>query len=135
MARNNDHQLNFGPLPLRSSERDALRHAEQDRREEERRLAEQITADLLDGAITAAGLDNKEVAYVLGVSRSLVEKWRSKDQRGSPSFLQLWDLGTVHPPFAFELHRAINKRCSRLGLQALARIITDLGALAMAVSR
>jgi hypothetical protein len=130
-----DLQLNLPPAPLQSSERTAFRRAEQERCEEERRLAEQVTAELLDRAFTGARLDNKQAAYDLDVSVSLIEKWRSIEQRGSPSFVQVWMLGVLHPVFAHELNSAINKRCAAtLGQQAFANILANLGALMAAAS-
>jgi hypothetical protein len=130
MSRNNDRPLAFGPAPLRSSERDAFRLAEQ----QEQRLAEQITAELLDRAFTAAKLENKQIAFDLRVSVSLVEKWRSSAHRGSPSILQLTRLGLKQPKFGFHLHREMN-RYFGFGRKYLAHAIDDFGALAMVVER
>lgn len=126
MARH-DSQLSLGPMPLRNSEPAIPAQDDRD--------AERITAELLDAAFTAAGLDNKVAAYDLGKSVSLIEKWRSTEQAGSPSFVQMWMLGTLHPEFGFELNRAINKRCGSLSRQALASLMADIGALAIAVTR
>src|SRR5688572_7529087 len=49
--------------------------------------AEQLAAELLDEAFTRAGLENKEIAHLCGVSVSLVEKWRSREARGCPSLV------------------------------------------------
>jgi hypothetical protein len=125
-----NHQLSLGPLPLRNTECAPTRAAD-----DALRVAEQVTAELIDAAFTAARLENKVAAADLGKSVSLIEKWRSAEQIGSPSFVQLWMLGTLHPQFGFELNRAINKRCGSLTRQALASIIADLGAIAAAVGR
>jgi hypothetical protein len=127
-------QLTFGPAPLRNSERDAFRREEQERCEEERRLSEQIAAEVLDRAFKAAHLDSKEVAFDLRVSVSLVDKWRSPEQRGAPSTRQLVLLGLKQQKFGFHLHREMN-RYFGFGRKYLAHALDDIGALALSVER
>jgi DNA-binding transcriptional regulator YiaG len=91
--------------------------------------SEQLAATFLNQAFDAAGLTTKEIAHLCGVSTSLVEKWRSTDARGGPSFVQLLMLP---PTFHFELHRAMNRRFG-FGRQLLARLADDLADLAMVV--
>ena len=44
---------------------------------------------LFDAAVIVAGLRNPEIAHLCGVSESLVQKWRSRDTRACPSFVQI----------------------------------------------
>jgi hypothetical protein len=105
----------------------SFRNSEQAR--EPLRNSEQVAARMLDEAFTAAGLDTKEIAHLCDVTPSLVEKWRSTEQRGCPSFAQLLMLP---PSFHFQLHRAMNRHYG-FGRQLLARVLDDLGAVALAV--
>jgi hypothetical protein len=133
-SRHHQDQLTFGPAPLRNSERDAFRRAEQERDDEERRLCEQIAAEVLDRALKAAGLDSKQVAFDLRISVSLVDKWRSPEQRGAPSTRQLVLLGLKQQKFGFHLHREMN-RYFGFGRKYLAHALDDIGALALSVER
>jgi hypothetical protein len=85
-----------------------------------------VAAKLFDEALSAAGLDSKVVAHLVGVSISLVDKWRSPNEERSPSLAQLLSL-----PFAFhlELHRAMNRHFG-FGRAALRRLIDAVGELA-----
>src|SRR5690242_13586292 len=78
-------------LPLRSSEqlKASLRKSEHDA--ETLSEQEQIAAELLDEAFSdpKVKLTDKEIAHLCGVSESLAQKWRSKTQRGCPSFVQM----------------------------------------------
>ena len=89
--------------------------------------AEQLAAILLDEAIENAGLTNKEVAHLCGVSVSLVEKWRKADARGCPSFVQMLCLPAA---FHIALYRVQNKRFG-YGRAALARLIDAASDLAL----
>ena len=116
-------------MPLRSSEQGsgAFRKSEQ----ADESPAEQLAAELLDQALIDCGLSNKEVAHLCGVSVSLVEKWRSAEQRGAPSFVQLL---LLPPSFHLALHRAMNRRFG-FGRAALAQLLEAAGDLALAVER
>lgn len=93
--------------------------------------SEQLAATFLGEAIEHAGLTNKEVAHLCGVSVSLVEKWRSIEARGCPSFVQML---LLPPAFHLELHRAMNRRFG-FGAQILARLLNDVSDLALVVER
>jgi DNA-binding transcriptional regulator YiaG len=124
-------QLNLPPAELRASEQSSpsFRNSEQDI--EALGKSEQLAATFLNQALDAADLTNKEVAHLCGVSVSLVEKWRSTEARGCPSFVQLLMLP---PTFHLELHRAMNRRFG-FGRQLLARLMHDISDLALAVDR
>jgi hypothetical protein len=93
------------------------------------RESEQFAAHLLDVAFRDAGLENKDVAFFCGVSTSLVEKWRSTEQRGCPSFVQML---LLPPAFHIALHRRLNKRYG-FGRSALKQLLDAAGDLAMVV--
>ncbi len=118
-------------MELRGSEHReaAFRNSEQDT--EALGKSEQLAALLLGEALDAALLSNKEVAHACGVSVSLVEKWRSTEARGCPSFVQMLCLP---PKFHLELHRAMNKRFG-FGRQLLGRLLEDIADLALVVER
>jgi len=84
-------------------------------------------AELFDAAMTGAGLRNPEVAHLCGVSESLVQKWRQRDTRACPSFVQMLCLP---PAFHIALFRAQNTR-QGLGRAALARLMDAAGDLAV----
>lgn len=131
-----DSQLNLPPVEVRGSEQDrpAFRKSEQDAatfRTTEQDDVDGLAASLFDEALTAAALTNKEVAHLLGVSVSLVEKMRSTEARGCPSFVQMLRLP---PAFHLELHRAMNRRFG-FGRQLLRRILDDLSDLAVVTER
>lgn len=88
-----------------------------------------LAAELLNAAFDAARLTNKEIGHLCGVSVSLVEKWRSPETRGCPSFLQLL---LLPPSFHIALHRAMNKRFG-FGRAALARLLDAANDLALVV--
>jgi hypothetical protein len=89
---------------------------------------ETLSAHLLDRALHDAEISSYEVSQLVGVSESLVNRWRSPHHRECPSFVQLLKLPSA---FHFELHRAMNRHYG-FGRQLLARAIEDLGALALA---
>jgi hypothetical protein len=90
---------------------------------------EVLSAQLLDAALKDAHITSYEVGQLVGVSESLVTRWRSPHHRECPSFVQLLKLP---PSFHFELHRAMNRHYG-FGRQLLARVLEDLGAVALAV--
>lgn len=71
------------------------------------RKGEAVAALILHEAISRSGLTTKEVAHACGVSASMVEKWRSTNSRGCPSYAQLLMLPSA---FQAELFRAQNRR-------------------------
>jgi hypothetical protein len=128
-----NHQLTLGPMPLRNAEC-ASRDSECTGAEEDDLIiAERITAEIIDAAFTASGLENKEAAHDLKKSVSLIEKWRSVEQCGSPNIAQLWVLGKRHPKFGYAVIRETHKRCVHLTLQACANVLIDFGSIAAAV--
>lgn len=114
-------------LPLRTSEqlKAELRNSEQP--EPVCGKAEQMAAELLDDAIVRACLTNKEIAHLCGVSVSLVEKWRSTDARGCPSFVQML---LLPPVFHLSLHKAMNARFG-FARAAVLELIDAAGTLAV----
>lgn len=92
---------------------------------------EQLASQLFDEALTAARLTTKEVAHLLGISESLVQKMRSSESRGCPSFVQMLRLP---PVFHLELHRAMNRRFG-FGRAAIARLLDAVGDLAIITER
>lgn len=88
-----------------------------------------LAAELFDAALTGAKLTSGEVAYLLGISESLVRRMRSKDARERASFVQMLRLP---PAFHLELHRAMNRRFG-FGRAALVQLLEAAGALALVV--
>lgn len=131
MKSRHQSQLSLGPLQLRDSEQraDSFRISEQD--DEAFGKAERASAEILNEAFEGAALDNKEIAHLCGVSVSLVEKWRSAEARGCPSFVQMLRL-----PFSFHwhLHKALNRRFG-FGKHALAQLLEAAGMLAVGMER
>jgi len=140
-----DTQLAVGPMELTGSEQPgmSLRHAPHEAVSADPRRAplnnselhgdglsdsEQLAARVLDEAFRTAGLDNKEIAHLCGISVSLVDKWRRTDQRGCPSVAQMLRLP---PAFPVALHRVLNRRYG-FGRAALGRALDALGDLAFA---
>jgi len=105
-----------------------FRNSEQD--EMALRESEHCAARLLDAAFRDAGLESKDVAFFCGVSTSLVEKWRSPEQRGCPSFVQML---LLPPTFHLALHRRLNKRYG-FGRAALKLLLDAAGDLALVVN-
>lgn len=88
-----------------------------------------LAASILDEAFRLANLESKEAAHLVGVSTSLVDKWRSVDERGCPSLAQLLMLP---PTFHIALHRVMNRRFG-FGRAALSRLLEAAGDLALGV--
>lgn len=117
-------QLNLSPMEVRKSERDepAFRKSEH----------EAQAARFFDIACMAAHLESKEIAFLCGdISVSLVDKWRSPESRGCPSFAQLLMLPAR---FHIELHRAMNAKFG-FGRQALRDLLEAAGTLALVTER
>lgn len=123
-------QLNLGPVELRGSEQSsaAFRKSEQ-AADAAPAPSESLAAELLDAAFDAAHLTNKEIAHLCGVSVSLVEKWRSSEARGCPSFVQML---LLPPSFHIALHRVMNRRFG-YGRVVLKRVLDDISDLALAM--
>lgn len=114
-------------MPLRASEQSAAAFRKSEPTDDALGSSERLAATLLDEAIERAGLTNKEVAHLCGVSVSLVEKWRSTEARGCPSFVQML---LLPPAFHLELHRAMN-RTFGFGRAALVQLLDAAGSLAV----
>jgi hypothetical protein len=78
-----------------------------------------------------APITSKEAADLVGVSVSLVDRWRSPNYREAPSLTQLLRLP---PSFHLELHRAMNRRFG-FGRQLLRRLLDAVGDLALVAER
>ena len=122
-------QMPLPPMELRGSERPGPSFRNSEQHDQACGKSEQIAADVLNAAFQNARLDNKEIAHLCGVSVSLVEKWRSTEARGCPSFAQLLMLPAS---FHIELHRALNKRFG-FGRAALNRLTDAMADLALVV--
>lgn len=135
-ARRND-QLSLGPMEVGNSEGadPILRNSENGdpavRNAEDDRYA--VSAELFDAALNdpRANLTNKEVAHLVGVSESLVQKWRTPSARTCPSFVQLLRLP---PAFHLALHRSMNRRFG-FGRAALVDLLEAVGSLALVTER
>lgn len=92
-----------------------------------------VSAQLIDAAMKdpRCGVTNKDVAFLAGVSESLVQKWRTPDARTCPSFVQLL---RQTPAFHLSLHRAMNRRYG-FGRIVLADLLEAVGSLALVVER
>ena len=110
-------------MPLANQKQDEPVLPKCTRREE----AQEIAAELFDEALTNARIETGEVAFILGISESLVRRMRSKDARERASFVQMLMLP---PRFHWELHRALNRRFG-FGRHALAQVLEGLGMLAV----
>jgi len=116
-------------LPLRTSEQLKAPFRSSERGADALSQSEQIAAELLRAAFKRARLNDKEIAHLCGVSRSLVEKWSSTEQRGCPSFVQLL---LLPPSFHYALHKEMNARFG-FGKQALRDLMDAAGSLAMVI--
>lgn len=85
-----------------------------------------LASVLFDEALKGSGLTNQEVAFLVTVSESLVQKWRSAESRACPSFAQLLRLP---PSFHIALHRVMNKRYG-FGRAALRDLLEAAGSIA-----
>jgi hypothetical protein len=142
-----DSQLGFGPLevPTSDSQAGALRTSEGERptlpngdgpspafpKQEALDRAYATCAALFDAAMTGANLRNQDVAYLLGVSESLVRKWRSAEARVCPNHVQLEQL-----PLSFKWHlfKAMSNRYG-FARTALLRLVDSAGLLALGVDK
>lgn len=88
--------------------------------------ADAEAAAIFDDALTGARITSKEVAALVGVSESLVNRWRSPNYREAPSFTQMLRLPVS---FHWHLNKALNRKYG-FGRQALAQVLEGLGMLA-----
>ena len=135
MASRQQNQLNLPPALLQGSEHQPVVLRKSEQASNALRTAEQaddssrIAAELFDAAVVASKLRNPEIAHLIGVSESLVQKWRSAETRECPSFVQMLRLP---PAFHIELHRAMNKRFG-FGRAALNRLLDAVSDLSLVV--
>lgn len=90
---------------------------------------EVMAAQLFDGALADAKLTSKEVAALLGVSESMVNRMRSANYRERISFPQML---LLPPAFHIALHRQMNRQFG-FGRAALARLLGAVEDLALVV--
>jgi hypothetical protein len=134
-------QLALPPMHLPNGARSAAMLPNQEQPSEVPAIREQLTADeaddlasqLVSDAIDAARLTNADVAFVLGISESLVRKMRSPNTRERMSHGQILKLGFHSPRFYVELTLATDARTGwlrRFAMQ-LQQQATALFAVAM----
>lgn len=120
------HRKDLDGLPLRSSTLKAgLRQKTTQDAQTLEMTPEMLTAVVLDEAVIAAGMTNKGIAMELGISESIVARWRSPHARECPSLLQVTKLG---PDFQRLMHRGFARRYGwrRKALLDLAAAMGDL---------
>jgi hypothetical protein len=128
-------QLQLPPMPLRNTEpgTPAFRSSEDATAAFHQAEGDgyAIAALLFDQALRdpRCPMTNQEVAYLLKVSESLVQKWRSPGARACPSFAQMLKLPTS---FHVALHRAMNRHFG-FGRAALRDLLEAAGSLAVVV--
>lgn len=91
----------------------------------------QIASVVFDMAAMRFGEKDESLALTLGVSRSLVSRWRSPEHREVPSLAQVMTLGP-------EFQRIFIKELSKFhgfGRLALMDLVESLGELAEAVNQ
>lgn len=89
--------------------------------------AQEVTGELFDMACIRAGLSNKEIAATLGVSDSLVARWRRPEARERATVTQMVQLG---PLFLLAYHKVFGFRfgARRAALLSLVEAVADLAA-------
>src|SRR5688572_2719774 len=89
----------------------------------------QIESDVFDCACIRFGEKDESLALTLGVSRSLVSRWRSPEHREVPSLTQVMTLG---PGFQWLFVKELSK-FHGFGRLALLDLVESLGELSAAV--
>jgi hypothetical protein len=92
-------------------------------------VADALASEMFDAALTAANISTSEVAYLLGISESVVRRMRSKDARERVSFGQMLRLPIE---FHVELNKLLDQRYG-FGRAAMGRIFSDLGIAAVSL--
>lgn len=126
MRSRDQHQLNLPPSEVRRSDSPTTPVRNSDHHTDRSRS---LSAIILQDAFEGAGLEHKEVAAVLGVSISLVDKWCDPNADKSPSFAQLL---LLPPSFHVALIQQFDRQFG-LGREMLARVQQTLGTLALLV--
>lgn len=139
-------QQSFPPMPLDKCSGDRVVRTKDSKRESARTKdsgqpdnSTILAATLFDAALSNARdihgntkpITSGEVAHLLGVSESLVNRMRSVNYREGVSFTQMLRLP---PSFHLSLHREMNRRFG-FGRQALLDLLDAAGVLALAVER
>lgn len=93
-----------------------------------RDAGERVAAEMFSQALKASGINRDEAAALMGVSRSLVDKFCEATGK-SPSLIQVVLLG---PAFHIELIKELDKHFG-LGRALLARVQQSLGTLGLMV--
>jgi hypothetical protein len=124
-------QLSLGPMEVGDSDSSvrSVRNSDDSQGLVRMSDAPAVSASIFDQAIVKAGIERKEVAALVGVSTSLVDKWCDVHADRSPSFTQLLCM-----PLSF--HLALNKVMNRrFGFwRAIARdLFETIGQFAAAV--
>lgn len=109
--------------------RASLRNKGSQSRELSAAQAETLAAEVFDEALIRAGIGTEEAALIVGVSKSLVSRWRSDSYREQPSYAQLLRL-PAH--FQYAMHKVANQRFG-FGRAALLDLLDAAGQLAVAV--
>jgi hypothetical protein len=125
MARR-DLRSSAPELPVRTKEQLRAAFPNSEQGAEPLSASERIAAELLDAAFNLSGLTSKEAGHLCGVSPSLVDKWRSSTQRGSPSFVQMLMLPIS---FQWQLHKSLNRHFG-FGTTALRELLDAVGLVA-----
>lgn len=112
MKARHENQLNLPPCEVRNSDNGPTDRSV-------------FASRVFHLSLVAAEMTNQEVAYVVGVSESLVQKWRSQNDRQVPSLAHLVQLP---PRFWIEMWCLLN---DRLGLRdaAVERVAAALADL------
>jgi len=88
-----------------------------------------LASMLFDAALTGSSIQTGEVAYLFGVSESLIWKMRSVNETQCPSFAQLL---LLPPAFHIALIQELDKHYG-LGRAMLARVQQAVGTLSLLV--
>lgn len=104
--RQGDRRVSSSPFRRSEPDSEAFRSSERQLPERDAD-AYRASAELFDAACRRAQLDRKEIAHLLGISQSLVDKWASPNERACPSHPQMLRL-----PLSFHLALwwAMNRR-------------------------
>lgn len=92
---------------------------------------ERFAADILNEVIERSGVSVQEIATSVGTSEMMVLRWRSPDRYESPSLTQMMKM----PPAILRQWHLVMARRLNFGPQILARLLDDVGDLAMVLER
>lgn len=123
-------QLNLPPVELKDvSLRATVRNLVSQPVELTAEQAELLAAEVFDEALTAAGIGTEQAGLIIGVSKGLVSKWRSKAYRERPSYAQMLRLPAT---FHLAMNRIVSRRFgfARAALRTLMDAAGDLAVAA-----